>query len=1077
MCHSSRLILLFLLALIIPSIPALRPAAAPATPTQQQTFNITLLVPTSNSARRAWAAIIQNNLDSLGINATRVELPFSPDIFNRALAPSPSVLGKTYDQGGFDLLFVGYNLGIDADPWSLYHSSQFAPAGQNYYLWNNTQNDLLTSQIKETINKTQRLDLVRQWQVLAADEQPSIPILYTHEIVAFDNSVSNGKAIFTSYHAPSWPPLEHLTTTANASLTLAQTGHAPGEGLIPELSTSYYDTTVSNEIFSSLAIRNDTILKTMIPQLASGTVQAPGWSVTPDGKTWIVRLRPGVTWHDGAPFNATDVKFTLDAIQDDALAPPTEAFVKGILGGKSDVTVVDPMTVKFSLPAPYAYFVENILTYPILPQHILKNIPLNQWVTSLFNKPDTGSGGVPPVGTGPYKWTGYDYVTSTVHLTRNDNYFDFPDKGKAALLSKGQFTVKNYYVRNIVGTDTAITALANGQVNVLDGQYHLETQPAFLSTWGSSRLADYDAFGSQEIGVNMRHPVLGTGVDTPLGRQNPSKAALAARYVRQAISSAIPRQMIIDQLLNGYGNPAITTPVVGNYKTGFAVTEGFNTALQPYSFNLTRSRELLKAAGYFPNQLPVASFTLTPLYPIAGQTIYFDATASYDPDGTITSYAWDFGDVQTSFGATPVHAFASPGTYHVSLTVTDNGSAMTSVTYDVIVTSPIFDFSLSSPSPNSLTVAQGSISPSSSITVTLVSGTTTPVTFSASGLPMGVTATFTNNPCGPTCTATVTFSATATAAIGTVSISIIAFGGGVSHSTRSHWTSLSLNVVAMASTPTSVTCSPSSLNVGRFTTCAVIVTGSSPSGDVTFTTSSSTGAFTPSTATCTLSSGACSATFAPVLAASSSLTVVITASYSGDAKNSPGSGTFSLDVSRPAGSLAIGTTLSTVVNGGVTANQASTGMSVTITGSTAIDGTPVGITTQDLSMLDSGVGTSNLTGPSYYDVVVMGITTGNAQVCISFTSASSSTTMQYWSGTAWTSASNITMNGPTVCGTISVSALTGTNIALGNAVQPVPPVGGNNFLIYIGAGVVATIVLIGVFLVLQRRRSPTRVTA
>src|SRR5438094_495951 len=83
------------------------------------------------------------------------------------------------------------------------------------------------------------------------------------------------------------------------------------------------------------------------------------------------------------------------------------------------------------------------------------------------------------------------------------------------------------------------------------------------------------------------------------------------------------------------------------------------------------------AAGYFPNQLPVASFTLTPLYPIAGQTIYFDATASYDPDGTITSYAWDFGDVQTSFGATPVHAFASPGTYHVSLTVTDNGSAMT----------------------------------------------------------------------------------------------------------------------------------------------------------------------------------------------------------------------------------------------------------------------------------------------------------------------------------------------------------------------------------------------------------------
>jgi len=39
---------------------------------------------------------------------------------------------------------------------------------------------------------------------------------------------------------------------------------------------------------------------------------------------------------------------------------------------------------------------------------------------------------------------------------------------------------------------------------------------------------------------------------------------------------------------------------VGNYLTGFAVTDGFNTALTPYSFNLTKSRELLEAAGFFP---------------------------------------------------------------------------------------------------------------------------------------------------------------------------------------------------------------------------------------------------------------------------------------------------------------------------------------------------------------------------------------------------------------------------------------------------------------------------------------------
>ncbi len=387
---------------------------------------------------------------------------------------------------------------------------------------------------------------------------------------------------------------------ADVTLILAQTGQAPGEGLIPEISTSYYDTTVSSEIFSAIALRNDTTFKTMIPQLASGTVAVPGWSVSSDNRNWTITLRSGITWHDGQSFTATDVKFTFDSVQNSSLAAPTESYVEGIVGGKDNVVMLNSTAVKFYLPVPYAYFVENILTYPILPYHILKDIPYNStsgsnWRTSSFN---TGQGGAGPVGTGPYKWVGYDATTSTVHLTRNDGYFDFPEKGKSALVAKGQFTVKDYYVRNIIGTDAAITALKNGEVNVLDSQYHMETQPSFLSEWGNSSLAIYDAFGVQEMGVNMKHPVLGTGTGTPLGTSNPLQAAQAATYVRQAISYAIPRDQIISQLLNKYGNPAITTPVVGNYKTGVAVTEGFNAALTPYPFNLTKSKELLQAAGY-----------------------------------------------------------------------------------------------------------------------------------------------------------------------------------------------------------------------------------------------------------------------------------------------------------------------------------------------------------------------------------------------------------------------------------------------------------------------------------------------
>ncbi len=72
--------------------------------------------------------------------------------------------------------------------------------------------------------------------------------------------------------------------------------------------------------------------------------------------------------------------------------------------------------------------------------------------------------------------------------------------------------------------------------------------------------------------------------------------------------------------------------------------------------------------------LPVASFTATPGTANIGGSIAFDASGSYDSDGTIVSYAWDFGDSATGSGVTISHMYASPGTYNVTLTVTDNGS-------------------------------------------------------------------------------------------------------------------------------------------------------------------------------------------------------------------------------------------------------------------------------------------------------------------------------------------------------------------------------------------------------------------
>lgn len=72
-----------------------------------------------------------------------------------------------------------------------------------------------------------------------------------------------------------------------------------------------------------------------------------------------------------------------------------------------------------------------------------------------------------------------------------------------------------------------------------------------------------------------------------------------------------------------------------------------------------------------------------------GAAIQFNGTGSYDPDGTIMQYHWDFGDGVTDTGATPTHAYAAAGVYTVALTVADNaGGADTSTTTATISNSP-----------------------------------------------------------------------------------------------------------------------------------------------------------------------------------------------------------------------------------------------------------------------------------------------------------------------------------------------------------------------------------------------------
>ncbi|MFB6720746.1 PKD domain-containing protein [Kribbella sp. NPDC056345] len=83
---------------------------------------------------------------------------------------------------------------------------------------------------------------------------------------------------------------------------------------------------------------------------------------------------------------------------------------------------------------------------------------------------------------------------------------------------------------------------------------------------------------------------------------------------------------------------------------------------------------------------PVASFTAN--CSTTSLDCTFDGSASTDPDGSIASYAWDFGDNQTGTGATPSHTYASAGTYTVKLTVTDNSGKTASTTQQIQAGAP-----------------------------------------------------------------------------------------------------------------------------------------------------------------------------------------------------------------------------------------------------------------------------------------------------------------------------------------------------------------------------------------------------
>ena len=607
-------------------------------------FSVTIIAPgNANMMRRQWAHMLADSLKELRINASVVYLGWA-EVFNRVFTPPEENVGKPYAEGGFDIQLVGWTPELIPEPSQLYYGSEesFAPTGNNYYLFNNTEANGLMDIFLTTTNTTERDEASKELQTIFYNELPASQIFYSSTPTAVTPELG-GPALGASPGGEGWlyfnaqPNPEMLT--GKTEVVYASTGEI--ESLIPPLSNSWYDTIISANVFGGLVLVKPSLSSYTDPNLLTN------WVASENGFKWTWTCRTGVKWHDGEDFTADDVVFSIWALMNPATGTQhqgtyTQAFGDNVKFTYADsssttlgtgtrvgnITAVDATTVEMWLPEllpgkPYGFFDPYLLGFAnnIIPKHIFGEMAPADWTDSPFN---TGDGSITiggttytgPVGTGPYKWVDFNPVAQLAHLEKFTGYWN-----ASALEADGLFGVEDYYIRFIADKTPALAALKNDEVDILDPQYQIQVDiPTIDPSWGKVLLNE--GTGRQEVGYNHQHPVLGTGVDTPLGQSDPTRAAEAAKYVRLAFDYAIPRQLIIDNLLVGFGTRGTTyfLPIQPYY----------NSSITSRPFDLSKAKEYLRKAGYTVSDSRTTHEFKSKAWVNDG-TVYIRANGSVDP--------------------------------------------------------------------------------------------------------------------------------------------------------------------------------------------------------------------------------------------------------------------------------------------------------------------------------------------------------------------------------------------------------------------------------------------------------------
>jgi peptide/nickel transport system substrate-binding protein len=258
--------------------------------------------------------------------------------------------------------------------------------------------------------------------------------------------------------------------------------------------------------------------------------------------TWEIKLREGVRFTNGEPFNAESVKYTVERIKKPELKSPTKISVRAI----KKVKIVDAATVHLITDGPAPTIPFHITRFGIVPPKHVEKAGLVEF-------------GKNPVGTGPFmvsKWVKDEYV----ELKANPDYW------------KGRAKLDRVVYKSIPETLTRMAALKNGEADMVSGVM-IEEIPAIEKKKGF-KVVEMPSLRTMFIQFNMTK-------DSPI----------MDKRVRQAMNYAVDVDSIIKNILGGYGNKLNGQVLSKEY-------QGYNPNLKPYPYDPAKAKELMKAAGF-----------------------------------------------------------------------------------------------------------------------------------------------------------------------------------------------------------------------------------------------------------------------------------------------------------------------------------------------------------------------------------------------------------------------------------------------------------------------------------------------